>query len=61
MKDDKIQTGLRVPQKRYNELSLLADEMGVSLNSLILMLVDLGLSLRNGKTILYQQGKEDRF
>lgn len=61
MKDDKIQTGLRIPQKRYDELSLLADEIGVSLNSLILMLVDLGLSLRNGKTILHQQTEEGHF
>lgn len=49
MKDDKIQTGLRIPQGRYDELVLLANEMGVSLNALILMLIDLGLSVRNGK------------
>lgn len=49
MNDDKIQTGLRIPLSRYRELVLLANEMGVSLNALILMLVDLGLSVRNGK------------
>lgn len=49
MRDDKIQTGLRIPQARYDELVLLANEMGVSLNALILMLIDLGLSVRNGK------------
>lgn len=54
MKDDKIQTGLRIPTKRYDELVFLADEMGVSLNALILMLVDLGLSVQKGKFILRQ-------
>ena len=54
MKDDKIQTGLRIPQQRYEELTALAGEMGVSLNSLILVLVDLGLSLRNGRVTLHQ-------
>lgn len=52
MKDDKIQTGLRIPQARYEELTNLSKEMGVSLNALILMLVDLGLSLRNGRVIV---------
>lgn len=55
--DSKIQTGLRIPEKRYNELISLAQEMGVSLNSLLLMLVDLGLTLRNGKVILHLEGK----
>ncbi len=52
MKDDKIQTGLRIPQKRYEELIELAEQMGVSLNALILMLIDLGLTLRNGRITL---------
>ncbi len=55
MRDDKIQTGLRIPQKRYEELTTIAEEMGVSLNSLILMLVDLGLTLRNGRVILQRE------
>lgn len=46
-KDDKIQTGLRIPEKRYAELCELSKDMGVSLNSLLLMLIDLGLMLRN--------------
>lgn len=46
---DKIQTGLRIPVVRYAELTGLAEEMGVSLNALILMLVDLGLQVRNGQ------------
>lgn len=45
-KENKVQTGLRIPEKRYEELTKIADEMGVSINSLILMLIDLGLSLR---------------
>ncbi len=57
MKDDKIQTGLRIPQKRYEELTELAEQMGVSLNALILMLVDLGLTLRNGRITLYPESE----
>lgn len=48
-KEDKIQTGLRIPEKRYDELTEIAEEIGVSINSLILMLIDLGLSLRECK------------
>lgn len=52
---DKIQTGLRIPSKRYEELhyeelQYISQEIGVSLNSLILMLIDLGLSLRSRET-----------
>lgn len=47
MKDDKIQTGLRIPQSRYDELKDMADRSGVSLNALILLLVDVGLSAVN--------------
>lgn len=32
-----------MPQKRYDELIALSGEMGVSLNALALMLIDLGL------------------
>lgn len=44
--NDKIQTGLRLPISRYRQLAILAEEIGVSINALILMLIDLGLSLR---------------
>lgn len=47
MNDEKIQTGLRVPQVRYDELKRLADKSGVSLNAMILLLVDVGLSAIN--------------
>lgn len=56
--DSKIQTGLRIPEKRYEELASLAQEMGVSINSLLLMLIDLGLTLRNGRVILHPEPKE---
>lgn len=57
IKEDKIQTGLRIPEKRYRELNVIADEMGVSLNALILMLIDLGLTLRNGRIILQKESE----
>lgn len=47
MKDDKIQTGLRIPFDRYTELKEMADRSGVSVNSIILLLVDVGLSVIN--------------
>lgn len=47
MKEDKIQTGLRIPQTRYDELREMADRSGVSLNAIILFLVDVGLSAIN--------------
>jgi hypothetical protein len=47
MKDDKIQTGLRIPQTRYEELRIMAEKSGISLNTLILFLVDVGLSAVN--------------
>lgn len=50
----KIQTGLRIPEDRYAELQSLANEIGVSLNALLLMLIDLGLSVQKGKFIVKQ-------
>ncbi len=47
MKDCKVQTGLRIPQDRYDELRMMAEKSGVSLNSIILFLVDVGLSAVN--------------
>lgn len=47
MKEYKVQTGLRIPQGRYDELRDMADKSGVSLNSIILFLVDVGLSAVN--------------
>lgn len=47
MKDDKIQTGLRIPQARYEELRVMAERSGTSLNGLILFLIDIGLTVVN--------------
>ena len=47
MKNEKIQTGLRIPQERYEQLRELAERSGVSLNAIILFLVDIGLSTIN--------------
>lgn len=44
MSTDKIQTGLRIPTARYRQLSSIAERAGISLNTIILMLVDVGLS-----------------
>lgn len=44
MRDDKIQTGLRIQQKRYDELVKIASRSGMSINAVILFLIDVGLS-----------------
>lgn len=44
---EKVQTGLRIPADRYEELSALANRMGISLNALALMLIDVGLTAVN--------------
>jgi len=44
LKEDKIQTGLRIPEKQYERLITISERMGVSINALILMLVDVGLN-----------------
>lgn len=47
MKDNKVQTGLRIPQSRYEEIREMAERSGTSVNAIILMLVDIGLSAVN--------------
>ena len=42
---DKVQTGLRIPEDRYRELAALAERSGVSINTAVLMLVDIGLQV----------------
>ena len=42
--EDKIQTGLRIPEGQYNRVKEKADRMGVSINQLILVLIDTGLN-----------------
>jgi len=43
-KEDKIQTGLRIPEGQYKRLTDISDRMGVSINALILVLIDIGLN-----------------
>lgn len=45
--EDKIQTGLRLSQRRYEELKEIAERSGMSVNAVILYLVDIGLSVVN--------------
>ncbi len=47
--NDKIQTGLRIPENQYNRIKEQADRMGVSINQLILILVDIGLNFLEKK------------
>ena len=42
--EDKIQTGLRIAEGQYARIKEIADRMGVSINQLILVLVDIGLN-----------------
>lgn len=41
----KIQTGLRLPEQQYLRLQAKAAQMGISLNALILLLIDTGLKV----------------
>lgn len=41
--ENKIQTGLRIPEKQYDKIKERADQMGISINQLILVLIDIGL------------------
>ena len=44
MMKDKIQTGLRIPEDQYERLREDADRIGVSINQMVLILVDIGLT-----------------
>lgn len=39
----KIQTGLRIPESRYDELVKLSNSIGVSVNAVVLMLLEIGM------------------
>lgn len=47
----KVQTGLRIPEQRYNELREISMRSGASLNAVILQLVDVGLRAINLGTL----------
>ena len=42
--NDKVQTGLRIPEKQYDRIKERADRAGVSINQLVLVLIDIGLT-----------------
>lgn len=44
MNDFRIQTGLRIPENQYERLKAHSERMGVSLNSMMLTLIDIGLN-----------------
>ena len=44
MREQKIQTGLRLPEGQYERIVKHADRVGVSINQLCLMLIDIGLN-----------------
>lgn len=42
---EKIQTGLRIPQERYEEIRAISESSGASVNSIILHLIDIGIKV----------------
>lgn len=44
IKGDKIQTGLRIPVDQYDRILAISERMGISINALILVLIDVGLN-----------------
>ncbi len=42
--NDKVQTGLRIPEKQYMKIKERAERAGVSINQYILVLIDAGLT-----------------
>jgi hypothetical protein len=41
---DTIQTGLRLPENQHERIRKKADRIGISMNQMILVLVDIGLN-----------------
>lgn len=44
MSKEKIQTGLRIPKEQYDRIHAICDRSGVTVNSMILQALDIGLS-----------------
>lgn len=44
MSESKIQTGLRLPEKQYQRVAKKADTLGMSINQLLLVAIDIGLN-----------------
>ena len=53
---NRIQTGLRIPEELYEKLREAAERSGVSVNSQILYLIDVGIRAIN--LGIQQQGRE---
>lgn len=43
LKDKKIQTGLRIPKKQYDRLEAHSKDIGVSINALVLIMIEQSL------------------
>lgn len=43
--EKKVQTGLRIPESRYNKIKEISERTGISINSVTVMMIDLGLNL----------------
>ena len=46
-RQEKIQTGLRIPRHKYDEISDFAERAGLSVNAVVLFLVNVGLEAVN--------------
>lgn len=44
MSESKVQTGLRIPEKQYQRVLEKAESLGVSINQLLLVAIDIGLN-----------------
>lgn len=54
--DKRIQTGLRIPETVRDRIVEKADSIGVSMNDVILMLINIGLTVMdNGFTIPHRE------
>ena len=43
--EKKVQTGLRIPESRYKKIKEISERTGISINSVTVMMIDLGLNL----------------
>lgn len=43
--EKKVQTGLRIPKSRYEKIREISERTGISINSVTVMMIDLGLNL----------------
>ena len=43
--EKKVQTGLRIPESRHKKIKEISERTGISINSVTVMMIDLGLNL----------------